>query len=194
MRRSQHTPYWAAPKRRLPALRHFSDRGGTPLIQGLLKSPDHLFGPVCTTHLSPCSWPKVWGFKGAKKPVCAPQELAGRGTHRPTPRCPQALAHLVLAFAHSAGGRCAGATLGFEAGSAQLSSAVDSPGGGPKHRASVLPCRAKRKPRRGVPTEPEGARSSSPRANGQCKGHQVSITHAGDSRNSLLGGSAVRGT
>lgn len=52
----------------------------------------------------------------------------------------------------------------------------------------------KRKPRRGVPTEPEGARSSLPRANGQCKSHQVSITHAGDSRNSLFGGLAVRGT
>lgn len=67
---------------------------------------------------------------------------------------------------------------------------VGAPSTGP---ASCL-AGPKRKPPRGVPTEPEGVRSSSPRVSGQCKGHQVSIIRARDSRNSLVGGSAVQGT
>lgn len=67
---------------------------------------------------------------------------------------------------------------------------VGAPSTGP---ASCL-AEPKRKPPRGVPTEPEGVRSSSPRVSGQCKGHQVSIVRARDSRNSLVGGSAVQGT
>lgn len=194
MRRSQHTPYWAAPKRAsLPPAISLTEEA-RPSSRDF-SSPQIIYLGLFAPHTLAPAPGQRFGDSKVQRSLCVPlrsSRAGGRtGRHRDAPRrwhtscllSPTVLVAGVL-VPHW------GLKRGLPSCPQLRTVQAGAPSTGP------VSCHAgpKRKPRRGVPTEPEGARSSSPRANGQCKSHQVSITHAGDSRNSLLGGSAVRGT